>query len=159
MYTLFFIHHQLSSRSYICTFFLPFEKYLSHSCLYLPPSSISFYTIFTDTHCVHSLSLSLFLLLNGTCGGELFFRDVHSKDEKKLHSRKKRSEYFLSCTSSVFWITDIFSSFTTHFPFFCTLVAVRSYFFCCFSLSRIVNKRPPSESSVVLCVKSFFFRI
>lgn len=94
MCTLFFFHHT-NSPVYMHFFLSFFSRKVSLSSLFTP----SFHTILT-------------LCATATCGGELFFRDVHSKDEKKsfLLTKKKRANIFLSCTSSVFWITDIFSN-------------------------------------------------
>lgn len=79
VYTLFF--HHTNSPLYICTFFfiLFFSRKVSRSSLFTP-----FYTILT-------------LCATATCGGELFFRDVHSKDEKELFTHKnikKRANIF-----------------------------------------------------------------
>jgi hypothetical protein len=89
-----FFHHT-NSPVYICTFFLLFffEKYLSR--LYLLPLFIQYW---------HYVQRQLVVVS--------FFSWCAFEGRKKSFSltKKKASEYFLSCASSVFWITDIFSN-------------------------------------------------
>lgn len=136
VYTLFFTTNS-PVEICICTF--SFRKV---SLVYLPPSF--FYTIFSLTLCA-----------TVACGGELFFRDVHSKDEKKLHSQKRASVF---CPAQVpsfgSLISFLSTTTTTFFPFFLTLVAVvRSFDYAIFAAAAvIIVNSTTSESSRVLCV-------
>lgn len=82
VYTLFF--HHTNSPVYMHFFLSFFSRKVSLSSLFTP----SFHTILT-------------LCATATCGGELFFRDVHSKDEKKSFSLTKKSERIFFCPAQV----------------------------------------------------------
>lgn len=75
VYTLFFFTTNSPVEIYI---YIYMHFFFSKSISRLFTTLFFLHYFFSDTMC------------NGTCGGELFFRDVHSKDEKKLHSQKKR---------------------------------------------------------------------
>ena len=99
-------------------------------------------------------------MCNDTCGGELFFRDVHSKDEKKLHSQKRASVFCPAQVPSFGSLISFLSTttITTYFPFFLSfsLVAVvRSFDYAIFvavAAAAVIVNFTMSESSRVLCV-------
>lgn len=83
-----FFHHT-NSPVYICTFFLFFSKSISR--LYLLPLIQYLLTLYATALVVVS-----------------FFSWCAFEGRKSFSLTKKRANIFLSCTSSVFWITDIF---------------------------------------------------
>lgn len=149
VYTLFFTTNspvEIYIYKFICTF--SFRKV---SLVYLPPSFFLHYFL-SDTMC------------NGTwyLWWWAFFSWCAFEGRKKA-SLTKKSECFLSCTSSVFWITDIFSFYHHHhhhlFPFFLTRCSRPKFRLCYFLLLLLLllSSTPQCPKARAFFVFSFFY--